>query len=179
MLFRNKKLMLVSLLLILLSLGLTACMGPNQGVDITGVKVAIEDVTIEPGKMGEVKISVVNPPDVKTIQVGPTGKFTFDQTVFNANNVTGLNGFQILASNIDNTNGEVTFAGGFPGSSIGPIREENTDVVRVSIPIVKIALQAVSGGTSALGITQVDLLADRNNNSVAVQNILGGEATIG
>lgn len=174
-----KKLTLVIVLLTFLIFGISACMSLNQGVDINGVKIAIGDVTLESGSTSEVKISVVNPPDVKTIQVGPTGKFTFDQTVVNVSNVTGLNGFQILASNIDNTNGEVTFAGGFPGSSVGPIKERDTDVVRVGIPIVKITLQAVGGGTSALGITQVDVLSDRNNNDITVKNILNGEATIG
>ena len=64
---------------------------------------------------------MINPPEVKTIQVGPVGALTFDPAVIRVKAVEGVNGFRVLAATIDNLTGRVQFATGFPGGALGPV----------------------------------------------------------
>lgn len=161
-------LLLFSFGLILL---LSACSGPQN------IKLKISNVALQPGGNGTVTISVINPPDLKTIQVGPLGKFIFDPAVIRVLAVRGINGFQVLASGIDNAAGTVQFAAGFPGSSIGPIGD---GWVQVKLAVVELEIEAVgpSGVSCSLEIDTVDLLADRNGREIMLAGIIAGEATI-
>jgi len=161
-------LLLFSFGLILL---LSACSGPQN------VKLKVGNVILRPGERGTVTISVINPPDLKMIQVGPVGKLTFDPTVIHVIAVRGINGFQVLASGIDNVAGEVQFAAGFPGSSIGPIKN---GWVWVKLAIIELEVEAVgdSGAFCALEVSAVDLLADRNGREIMLAGIIAGEVIL-
>lgn len=161
-------LMLPSLALVLL---LGACSGPQL------MRLEVGDVLLRPGERGKVTISVINPPDVQTIQIGPLGSFTFDPAVIHVIAVRGINGFQVLASGIDNAAGAVKFAAGFPGSSIGPIVNS---WARVKLGIVELEVEAVggSGRSCTLAINAVDLLADRHGKDVPLAGIIAGEAKV-
>lgn len=134
--------------------------------------------SIVAGGSGTVQILVVNPPDVKTFQVGPTGVFTFDPTVAHVTSVTGVNGFQVFASSIDNGTGQVKFSAGFPGGSIRPIL--NTGISLTELPIIAVHFTAVGapGANTVLSITNVDVLADRNGKDIVVTSIKSGELDV-
>ncbi|MBI1742912.1 hypothetical protein HYR54_07575 [Candidatus Acetothermia bacterium] len=139
---------------------------------------AISHSFISVGGTGKVRIAIVNPPDAKTLQIGPTGKFTFNPAIISVTAVKGLNGFQVFASTTNNVTGEVRFAAGFPGGSIRPIM--NMGVSNVQIDVIEIIVQAVgvSGSSSLLNITSVDVCTDRNGKDIIVTGIQAGEVTI-
>lgn len=159
------------LLLLVLALGLSGCQGPGN------VKLKVTGVSLAPGGTGTVTIEAINPPDLKTLQVGPTGAFTFDPAVIQVLDVRGLNGFQVLAATINNLSGFVQFAAGFPGGAIGPIFNLFGGT---ELGLVELEVQAVgpSGSSSPLALTAVDVLADRNGEEIPLAGLLPGEARI-
>jgi hypothetical protein len=139
---------------------------------------AIGVVAIPEGESKSVQISIINPPDAKTFQIGPTGAFIFDPAVATVTSVNGLNGFQVFASAIDNVGGRVRFSAGFPGGSIRPIL--NSGISMTELPIIEIKFTAVgaAGTRSVLTITGIDLLADRNGKDIIVADVKAGEIKI-
>ncbi len=160
------------LLPLVLALGLlSGCQGPGN------VKLKVTEVSLAPGGTGTVAIKAINPPDLKTIQVGPAGAFTFDPTVIQITDVQGLNGFQVLSVTINNLSGYVRFAAGFPGGSLGPIFNLFGGT---ELGLVELEVQAVgaSGSSCSLAITAVDVLADRNDKDIPLAGIIPGEAKV-
>ncbi len=139
---------------------------------------AISKIAIPAGGSKSIQISIINPPDAKTLQIGPTGAFTFDPAVAIVTSVHGLNGFQIFASSIDNIGGKVRFSAGFPGGSIRPIL--NSGISMIELPIIEITFTAVgvAGTASALSVTSVDMLADRNGKDIVLTSVKPGEIKV-
>jgi len=164
---KNIKLLLTGSLLILVAFMLTACVA-GGGIAITGPSVVVGSVLLPPGGTGIVKISVFYLQDLQSFQVGPTGAFTFDPNVIRVKSISGINGFQVFASKIDNNAGKVLFLVAYPGGGI------STDGV------VQLEVEAVgkAGDSTALKITQVDVLANKYGDDIAPFNIVDGEATI-
>lgn len=157
----EKRLLLVSCLLVLTVFIITACMmyaPPN---------VAVGSVTLSPGETGRVRISIYAAYGFQSIQVGPNGAFTYDPDVIEVEGIDGVDDFRVFASKIDNATGKVIFAAGFPGGSI------NRDGV------VELEIKAVGnpGDMSSLEITQIDVLADKDYNDIG-HTITPGVATI-
>ncbi|MFN4217934.1 MAG: hypothetical protein ACK4HB_01390 [Candidatus Bipolaricaulia bacterium] len=134
---------------------LTGCEGSYR------TRVIVGTLSLPAGGTGVVRISILNPPDAKAIQVGPTGLLTFDPSVIQVTGLTGVNGFTVFGSTINNTMGWVQFTASFPGGSIRPIIMSGLGVLE--IPIIEMAVQAVGavGAQTALTITAVDLFTDR------------------
>jgi hypothetical protein len=80
--------------------------------------------------------------------------------------LTGVNGFTVFGSTINNAMGWVQFAASFPGGSIRPIATVDFGVLE--IPIIEMAVQAIGpvGASTALTITAVDLFTDRVGNPI-------------
>jgi hypothetical protein len=110
-----KSLRLSLSLLIVLGI-LTGCEGSYR------TQVTVGKLSLPAGGTGVVRISILNPPDAQMIQVGPTGLLTFNPSVIQVISLTGVNGFTIFGSTINNTMGWVQFVASFPGGASGPSR---------------------------------------------------------
>jgi hypothetical protein len=78
-------------LLMLIVLGaLTGCEGSYR------TRVVVGTLDLPAGGTGVVRISILNPPDAKMIQVGPTGLLTFNPAVIQVISLTGVNGFTVF-----------------------------------------------------------------------------------
>jgi hypothetical protein len=130
--------------------------------------VVVRDAMLPPGGVGTVRIAVYHLPELQSIQVGPTGAVIFDPEVIWVRDVRGINGFQVLASHIDNQAGKVIFAAGYPGGGIG------------SDGIVELEVEAVGrmGSETSITITQIDVLADMEGNDIIDYEIINGEVSI-
>jgi hypothetical protein len=117
--------------------------------------VVIEDLQLAPEGRGKLLISLlaVPQPGVAGFQVGPTGALTFDPRVIQVERVDALVPYQVLSSEIDNTNGRVTFAVSNPtgGSYL-------VDGGALVVLTVTAAPGAKAGDETEVTITQVDLL---------------------
>ncbi len=159
------------------------CLGIMLGI-LTGcegsyrTRVTVGTLNLPAGGTGVVRISIVNPPDAKTIQVGPTGLLTFDPSVIQVTGLTGVNGFTVFGSTINNTMGWVQFVASFPGGSIRPIIAAGLGALE--IPIIEMAVQAVGpvGASTALTITAVDLFTDRVGNPIPIGPPSAGQVVI-
>lgn len=151
---------------------LTGCEGSYR------TQVVVGTLELAAGDTGIVRISILNPPDAKMIQVGPTGLLTFNPSVIQVTGLTGVNGFTVFGSTINNTMGWVQFAASFPGGSIRPIITR--DFGLLEIPIVEMSVQAVGpvGANTALTITAVDLFTDRVGNPIPIGPPIAGEVVI-
>lgn len=165
------KLRFVSCLLIALAI-LTGCEGSYRTQVIVGT------LELPPGGTGVVRISILNPPDVKMIQVGPVGFLTFNPGVIQVTGLTGVNGFTVFGSTINNTMGWVQFVASFPGGSIRPIIAAGLGVLE--IPIIEMSVQAVgpAGAQTALTITAVDLFTDRVGHPIPIGPPIAGQVVI-
>lgn len=165
------KLRLVLGLLIVLGT-LTGCEGSYR------TQVTVSMLELPAGGTGVVRISILNPPDVKMIQVGPGGFLTFNPWVIQVTGLTGVNGFTVFGSTINNTMGWVQFVAGFPGGSIRPIVASGLGVLE--IPIIEMAVQAVGpvGAQTALTITAVDLFTDRVGQPIPIGPPIAGQVVI-
>lgn len=154
-------------LLILAALMLAAC-AVGGGIAITGPSVVVGSVLLPPGGTGVVKIAVFYLRGLQSFQVGPKGAFIFDPNVIRVKSISGINGFQVFASKIDNNAGKAIFLAAYPGGGI------STDGV------VQLQVQAVGKAedSTALKITQVDVLANKDGHDIAPFSIVNGEATI-
>jgi len=127
---------------------------------------------ILPGYITEIYISVSNIPDpgLASIQVGPKGAFKYDPRVMHVLEVAAVSPYIVLASNIDNDAGKVTFG---VTTTAGPYRKEGG--------IVKLTVKAVGrgGDSTPLEITQIDALTDANDNPITDYIIKNGSFTIG
>jgi hypothetical protein len=112
------------------------------------------------------------------IQVGPTGLLTFNPSVIQVISLTGVNGFTVFGSTINNAMGWVQFTASFPGGSIRPIATMDFGVLE--IPIIEMAVQAIGpvGASTALTITAVDLFTDRVGNPIPIGPPIAGEVVI-
>jgi hypothetical protein len=151
---------------------LTGCEGTFQ------TSLAISQSFIPAGGVGKLSISIVNPPDAKTLQIGPFGKFTFNPAVVNVTSLKGVNGFQIFASTINNVTGEVTFSAGFPGGSLRPVVNFGVSIVQINVIEINVQAVGASGSNSILNITTVDVLTDRNGKDIVVTSIQAGGVSI-
>jgi nitrous oxidase accessory protein NosD len=72
----------------------------------------IGDTQLTPGGVGRLTISVsaVPAPGLAGFQVGPVGALSFDPRVIQVTKIEGVAPYEILSSEIDNTNGRVRFA---------------------------------------------------------------------
>lgn len=165
------KLRLASCLFIALAI-LTGCEGSYR------TQITVGTLELPPGGTGIVRISIVNPPDAQMIQVGPMGFLTFNPAVIHVTGLTGVNGFTVFGSTIDNTMGWVQFVASFPGGSIRPIIASGLGVLE--IPIIEMAVQAVGavGAQTALTITAVDLFTDRVGNPIPIGPPIAGQVVI-
>jgi hypothetical protein len=160
-------------LLMLIVLGaLTGCEGSYR------TRVVVGTLDLPAGGTGVVRISILNPPDAKMIQVGPTGLLTFNPAVIQVISLTGVNGFTVFGSTINNAMGWVQFTASFPGGSIRPIATMDFGVLE--IPIIEMAVQAIGpvGASTALTITAVDLFTDRVGNPIPIGPPLDGQVVI-
>ncbi len=166
-----KSLRLFLSLLIVLGI-LTGCEGSYR------TQVTVGKLSLPAGGTGVVRISILNPPDAQMIQVGPTGLLTFNPSVIQVISLTGINGFTIFGSTINNTMGWVQFVASFPGGSIRPIATVDFGVLE--IPIIEMAVQAIGpvGASTALTITAVDLFTDRVGNPIPIGPPIAGEVVI-
>ncbi len=165
------KLRFASCLLIALVI-LTGCEGAYR------TQVIVSTLELPPGGTGVVRISILNPPDAKMIQVGPVGFLTFNPWVIQVTGLTGVNGFTVFGSTINNTMGWVQFAASFPGGSIRPIVVTGLGVLE--IPIIEMTVQAVGpvGAQTALTITAVDLFIDRVGQPIPIGPPIAGQVVI-
>lgn len=160
-------------LLLLIALGvLTGCEGSYR------TRVIVGTLNLPAGGTGVVRISILNPPDAQTIQVGPGGFLTFDPSVIQVTGLTGVNGFTVFGSTINNTMGWVQFVASFPGGSIRPIVAAGLGVLE--IPIIEMTVQAVGvvGAQTALTITAVDLFTDRVGQPIPIGPPIAGQVVI-
>jgi hypothetical protein len=158
---------------LLIALGLlTGCEGSYR------TRVVVGTLDLPAGGTGVVRISILNPPDAKMIQVGPTGLLTFNPAVIQVISLTGVNGFTVFGSTINNAMGWVQFTASFPGGSIRPIATMDFGVLE--IPIIEMAVQAIGpvGASTALTITAVDLFTDRVGNPIPIGPPIAGEVVI-
>ncbi|GBC76257.1 hypothetical protein HRbin07_00456 [bacterium HR07] len=151
---------------------LTGCEGSYR------TQVRVGTLSVPAGGTGVVRISILNPPDAKMIQVGPTGFLTFNPSVIQVTGLTGVNGFTVSGSVINNTMGWVQFVASFPGGSIRPIVASGLGVLE--IPIVEMSVQAVGpvGAQTALTITAVDLFTDRVGQPIPIGPPIAGQVVI-
>ncbi|MCR4404509.1 MAG: hypothetical protein NUW06_04425 [Candidatus Acetothermia bacterium] len=158
------KAILGGLLLATMAAFLSACVA---GVAY-GPSVVVGSLALPPGGTGQVVISVFGLNDLQGLQVGPQGRFTFDQKVVQLKAIEGLNGFVVFASKIDNAGGWASFLVAFPGGSRG---EDG---------VVQLELEAVGtlGSSSTLAITSIDVLADSRGNDITNYEIINGRAII-
>ncbi len=131
-------------------------------------RVIVSTVNLPAGGTGVIRISLLNPPDAQTIQVGPTGLLTFDPGVIQVTGLVGVNGFTLLGSTVNNTMGWVQFAAGFAGGSIRPIVAPGVSVL--DIAIIEMTVQAVGavGAQTTLTITGVDVFTDRVGQPIPI-----------
>jgi hypothetical protein len=128
----------------------------------------VSTLDLPAGGAGVIRISLLNPPDAQTIQVGPTGLLTFDPAVIQVTGLVGVNGFTLFGSTINNTMGWVQFAAGFAGGSIRPIVAPGLSVLDVTI--IEMTVQAIgaAGAQTDLTITGVDVFTDRVGQSIPI-----------
>ena len=159
------KAVLDGLLLVLLAAVLSSCVA---GVAY-GPSVVVGSVSLDPGATGKVIIRIYSLSDLQSFQVGPNGSFIFDPRVIRVKSISGINGFQVFASQIDNTAGKAIFLAGYPGGS----RSEDG--------VVALEVEAVGkvGDSTMLQITSIDVLADSQGNDITDYEIIEGRATIG
>lgn len=169
---RRVRLLLWSAFAVLIAVGVTSCEGSYR------TRVIVSTLNLSVGTVGTVRISILNPSDVQTLQVGPLGFFTFDPSVIQVTGVTGVNGFTIFGSTVNNLMGWVQFAAGFPGGSIRPIAAPGLSVLE--IPIVEITVQGVGpiGSQTDLIITAIDLFTDRVGQPIPTGNAQSGKVVI-
>jgi len=160
-------------LLLFAALGvLTSCEGSYR------TQVTVGTLSLPAGGTGVVRISILNPPDAQTIQVGPTGLLTFDPSVIQVISLTGVKGFTVFGQTINNMMGWVQFVASFPGGSLRPIATMDFGVLE--IPIIEMAVQAVGpvGAQTALTITAVDLFTDRVGRPIPIGPPIAGQVVI-
>ncbi|MCS7198176.1 MAG: hypothetical protein NZ930_05815 [Candidatus Bipolaricaulota bacterium] len=158
---------------LIIALGLiTGCEGSYRTQVIVGT------LELPSGGTGIVRISVLNPPDVKTIQVGPGGFLTFNPAVIQVAGLTGVNGFTVFGSTINNLMGWVQFVASFSGGSIRPIVAPGLGVLQ--IPIIEMSVQAIGsvGAQTALTITAIDLFTDRVGQPIPLGPPIAGQVVI-
>lgn len=141
-------------------------------------RLTISSLELPSGALGVVQIRVLNPPDLKTLQIGPLGVFLFDPTVIQITAITGVNGFTILGSTINNGLGTAQFAASFIGGSIRPI--VGTPWSIIEIPIIELVVQAVGpiNSQTDLTITQIDLCLDRIGQPIVLSPSTFGKVVI-
>ncbi|MCX8103294.1 MAG: hypothetical protein N3E42_02480 [Candidatus Bipolaricaulota bacterium] len=165
------KLLRVFSLLVMIA-ALTSCEGSYR------TRVIVGTLDVPAGGTGIVRISIINPPDAQTIQIGPVGLLTFNPAVIQVVGVTGVNGFTVFGTTINNIMGWVQFAASFPGGSIRPIVVAGLGILE--IPIVEVTVQAVGavGSQTALTITAVDLFTDRIGHPIPLGPPIAGQVVI-
>ncbi len=138
----------------------------------------VSTLDLPTGGTGVIRISLLNPPDAQTIQVGPTGLLTFDPSVIQVTGLTGVNGFTVFGSTINNIMGWVQFAAGFAGGSIRPIVAPGLSVL--DITIIEMTVQAIgaAGAQTALTITGVDVFTDRVGQLIPIATGQPGKVVI-
>lgn len=141
-------------------------------------RLIVSTLTLPAGGAGVVRISLLNPPDAQTVQIGPVGLLTFDPTVIQVTGVTGQNGFTVFGSTINNAMGWVQFAAGFSGGSIRPMVAPGLSVLEITI--VEITVQAVgaAGSQTDVSITDVDLFTDRVGQPIPLAGKQPGKVVI-
>ncbi len=163
-----------ALLLLMLALWivLTGCEGSYRA------RLTISDLELLPGGVGIVQIRALNPPDLKTLQIGPTGMLTFNPTIIQILGISGVNGFTILGSVINNGLGWVQFTTSFVGGSIRPILGTPWSIIE--IPMIELTVQAVGPANSNtdLTITQIDLCLDRIGQPITLMPSSPGKVVI-
>ncbi len=166
------KALLVMTLLVALWVVLSGCEGSYRA------RLTINTVELLPGASGIVQIRVLNPPDLKTLQIGPMGMFIFDPTVIQITGINGVNGFTILGSAINNGLGTAQFTASFVGGSVRPILGTPWSIIE--IPMIELTVQAVglAGSETDLTITQIDLCLDRIGQPITLSPGSPGKVVI-
>lgn len=158
------------------SLALTACdllslFGGSPPPSKVKARISIGSAEIPPGEVAVVGISVtiLTGSALTEIQVGPHGALVFDPGVIRIKGITGVGGFVVLASDIDNDNGEARFAA---ADIHGSVKQGE---------ILEIEVEAVGrpGESSELKLTGVDVLQDEAGNEITPVMITDGEIGIG
>lgn len=139
--------------------------GDAQGV----ATVQIQSKTVAPGATTRVRISIAGAPapGVVDFQVGSQGKLTFDPAVVQVTAVRAISPVTLLASDVDNDNGRLTFAAASLGAGLS-----DGDFLELDIKAVGSA-----GERSTLTITAFDVLRDKNGNNIT-PSLNGGTVTL-
>ncbi len=161
-----KKLVLGGLV-VLLGMVLSGCfLAPPPVVDATLI---FSDLVGPVGGQGEVKVSVAKMPDggLAGLAVGSAPAsvvgLTYDPTQFQVTKVEGLNGFQILATYIDNTAGEVRLVAINPTEGV------------VDGDVALIVGNRLGGTNFDFQVTNRQL-GDANNHLITAYNVSLGKA---
>lgn len=169
-----KLVLLVGLLAILTMGSLTGCdlFGPPGPPSPTGeATITIGEAEVSPGETATVEISIRVSAGLglTEIQVGPNGAVAFDPAVIQVNEITGVGGFTVLASTIDNSSGEARFAAAILQGSM------------ISGDIVAIEIEALGnpGESSELELTGIDVLRDTDGDNIGTVNVVNGQVRIG
>lgn len=159
----SRKIFMTSGLLGLLPLLLVGCL------QITKPTLMVEDLILEPGETGTLRIIVFNIDGLHVVQVGPKGALTFDPEVIQIRSIKGKSGFQVFASSIDNDEGKILFLAGYPGGGL-------SDGVILEL---EIQAQGPAGAKTSVELTQIDLMADEEGNEMEAFDLRGGTVHIG
>lgn len=161
-----KALLALSLMALLL---LTAC-DLLPGPPSPGVKITVEDITLSSGDSGRIGIIVETPgsPGLTELQVGPTAVLSFDPHLIQLEGIEGVNGFTVLASDIDNTKGEARFAA---ASLLGD---------GVQGRILELVVRAIGepGREAKIVLTGADWVLDPEGNSLPLISVKAGKVRI-
>ena len=146
----------------LILLALSSCF------QITRPTILVANLSLEVGEMGLLQISVFNLEGVHVLQLGPMGTLTFDPEVIQIERMSGVRGFQVFASAIDNNEGKAIFLAGFPGGSLS------------HGALMELELRAVGslGSSTLVEISLFDLVADSSGEEITRFDLRGGKVTI-
>ncbi len=159
----NKKTLWMAMILAALSLGLTAC-----GDTLGSKALLFSNLAIDPGQTGKVTLSASALPRFNSIQVGPNGVIKYDPKIIEVLSITGLNGFTVFASNIDNGVGEISLAA---GSTSGPV--PNGAILEFEVRAV-----GASGASTQINITKLDFLMKTDSEPITGVKVTPGLVSI-
>ncbi len=152
----------LSLALALSALGLGGCVEAGTG------SLLFSQLSLAPGSTGTLTLSAAGISKLNSIQIGPKGAMRFNPAVVQVVAVTGVNGFVVFASDVDNAAGQVTLAA---GSTSGPVPDG---------VVLEFTVQAVgaAGASTEVRIDQVDFLLKANSEPIKGISLSPGTVSI-
>lgn len=146
----------------LVGLSLGGCIEGGTGT------LLFSNLSLAPGATGTLTLSSAGVTQLNSIQIGPKGAISFNPAVIQVLSVTGLNGFVVFASAVDNVGGKITLAS---GSTSGPVPDG---------AILEFQVQAVgaAGASTEVRISQVDFLLKANSEPIKGFSLTPGKVTI-